>query len=360
MSQLHGSLKLILQSVIGGLAIAFIAVLLFPRLLAPEQRPESLDAGFAAAVAASSPAVVSIYTSLRAIPSANGVTNLAQGALGSGVIISESGYIVTNWHVIEGAGSLVVQLADGRIGVPDLVGADPETELALLRLDMADLPHAELGFSDQLRAGDVVLAIGNSLGLSQTVTMGIVSAVGRGQLNLTTFENFIQTDAAINIGGSGGALIDARGRLIGIATAVVGRSDSQREVPEGLGFAIPINLVRGVINQLIENGRVIRGFLGVELSNLSAPEANSLGIDGSAVLVQDVSGPAESAGIAVGDILTHLDGTRINNAAQLVSIVAGSAPGTSVQLQVAQVDGSTYDTVAVLGERPGLLPQSLQ
>ena len=153
MSQLRSSLRLILQSVIGGLAIAFIAVLIFPQLLAPQRPQERLDAGFAAAVARSSPAVVSIYTSLRTIPTAGDATNLAQGALGSGVIISETGYIVTNWHVIEGAGSLVVQLADGRVGTPELVGADPESELALLRLDMPELPFAELGFSDQLRAG---------------------------------------------------------------------------------------------------------------------------------------------------------------------------------------------------------------
>jgi serine protease DegS len=356
MSQLRSRLALILQSVIGGLAIAFIAVLINPRLINPDRPAEPLDVGFAEAVDRSSPAVVSIYTSLRTIPAAGNTAVPSRGALGSGVIISESGYLVTNWHVIEGAGALVVQLADGRIASPELVGADPETELALLRLDLPDLPFAELGFSDRLRAGDVVLAIGNSLGLSQTVTMGIVSATGRGQLNVATFENFIQTDAAINIGSSGGALIDTHGRLVGISTAVVDNSDEQRGAPEGLGFAIPINLVRGVVEQIIEHGRVVRGYLSIELSDLSAVEADSLGLSAAAVMVQEVSGSAQAAGITAGDILTHLDGRQIRSAQQFVSMIAGADPGTSVRLHVARVDGDSFETDVMLDERPARLP----
>lgn len=359
MTQIRRSLPLILQSIIGGLAIAFIAVAIRPSLISPGQPAGQLNTGFAEAVARSGPAVVSIYTALRSAP-ASGASDALRSALGSGVIISATGYIVTNWHVVAGAGELVVQLADGRIGRPELVGADPETELALLRLDLPDLPFAPLGFSDQLRTGDFVLAIGNSFGLSQTVTMGIVSATGRGQLNVATFESFIQTDAAINIGSSGGALIDTHGRLVGISTAVAGRSVEQTDTPEGLGFAIPINLVRGVVDQLIEHGRVIRGYMGVELSNVSAPEADSLGLDGSAVLVQEVTGPAAAAGVSTGDILTHLDGRRIGNTQQFISIVAGSAPGTNVRLQVARLDGSSFDTDVVLGERPAPGLQALQ
>jgi S1-C subfamily serine protease len=183
MNPLRGSLSLVLQSVIGGLAIAFIIVLINPRLISPDEPNDRLSAGFADAVAHSSPAVVSIFTSLRSSPMSGSTAVPTRGALGSGVIIDEAGYVVTNWHVVEGARELVVQLADGRIASPELVGADPETELALLRLDLPDLPFAELGYSDRLRAGDVVLAIGNSLGLSQTVTMGIVSATGRGQFH---------------------------------------------------------------------------------------------------------------------------------------------------------------------------------
>jgi S1-C subfamily serine protease len=352
MSQLRSTLSLVLQSVIGGLAIAFIVVLINPRLINPDRPSERLEVGFADAVARSSAAVVSIFTSLRSTPTTGMSATSISGALGSGVIISESGYVVTNWHVIEGAGELVVQLADGRIASPQLVGTDPETELALLRLDLPDLQFAELGYSDQLRAGDVVLAIGNSLGLSQTVTMGIVSATGRGQLNLATFENFIQTDAAVNPGSSGGALVDTQGRLVGISTAVAGNDDSERGAAEGLGFAIPINLVRGVVEQLIENGRVIRGDLGVELSDLSAPEAETLGLSGSAVLVQEVNASARAAGLSEGDILTHLDGRRISSAQQLISMVAGAEPGTRVRVNVARVDGNSFETEIVLDERP--------
>ncbi|HMB74649.1 MAG TPA: trypsin-like peptidase domain-containing protein [Gammaproteobacteria bacterium] len=354
MTQLRSSFRLVLQSVIGGLAIAFIAIALYPQLITPQRRADSPTTGFAAAVARSGPAVVSVFTALGARPLAGSSAVPLRSGLGSGVIISESGYVVTNWHVVDGARQLVVQLADGRIAEPQLIGADPETELALLKLDLADLPFAELGYSDRLRPGDIVLAIGNSLGLSQTVTMGIVSATGRGQLNVAQFENFIQTDAAINIGSSGGALIDAQGRLVGINTAVVGRSGWQRTAPEGLGFAIPINLVRGVVAQLIEHGRVIRGYLGVELSDISAAEAESLGLSGSAVLVQEIrEGPAGAAGLAPGDMLTHIDGRRITSAARLISEVASMAPGTRLRIRVVRVGGHAFETDAVLAERPG-------
>ncbi len=356
MSQLRSSMRLVLQSVIGGLAIAFVVVVIQPELIAPRTGPDSLTNGFAAAVARSGPAVVSIYTALGAGPLAGSSAVPTRASVGSGVIITESGYVVTNWHVVEGAQQLAVQLADGRIATPELIGADPDTELALLRLDLPDLPFAELGYSDRLRAGDIVLAIGNSLGLSQTVTMGIVSATGRGRLNVATFENFIQTDAAINIGSSGGALVDHRGRLVGINTAVVGRSGWARGAPEGLGFAIPINLVRGVVEQLIEHGRVIRGYLGAELSDLSAAETQGLGIDGPAVLVQEVSGPAEAAGLAAGDIVTHLDGRRIENSQQVLSQVASMTPGVHVQIRVVRVGGRSFEADAVLAERPARLP----
>ena len=182
--------------------------------------------------------------------------------------------------MIRDADEIRVQLADGRVAVPQLVGTDPDTELALLKIDLPDLPEIRLGRSDTLEVGDVVLAIGNSLGLSQTVTMGIVSATGRGQLDIAQFEDFIQTDAAINAGNSGGALVNARGELVGINTAVISTADD-RTMPEGLGFAIPVNLVRGVMQQLIAHGRVIRGYLGVdEPIDLPASQAQALGIDG--------------------------------------------------------------------------------
>src|SRR5262245_44332301 len=283
------------QSVAIGLALAFIAVLVRPELISRAPPGAVNHATYAEAVAATAPAVVNIYTeSVYSLPGAPRGLTVRERGLGSGVIIDREGYVVTNFHVIRDADQIGVQLADGRVAVPEIGGADPERELALLKIDLPDLPQVRVGRSDTLEVGDVVLAIGNSLGLSQTVTMGIVSATGRG-LDVATFEEFIQTDAAINVGNSGGALINARGELIGINTAVINRAGDQA-MPEGIGFAIPINLVRGVMEQLIKHGRVIRGYLGVdEASELPPDQSQTLGIEGPAVLITRVSGPAEAA-----------------------------------------------------------------
>ena len=214
------------------------------------------------------------------------------------------------------------------------------------------MPYIELGHSDRIRVGDVVLAIGNSMGLSQTVTMGIISATGRGQLNVATFENFIQTDAAINIGSSGGALVNTSGRLVGINTAVVGASGWQRAAPEGIGFAIPINLVRGVLEQLQKHGRVIRGYMGVEPTDISLREAESLGLDAPAVLLQRVWGPAAEAGLAAGDIMTHINGQRITDRQQAITIVASSQPGQTLRIRVTRIGERLFETDVVLIERP--------
>jgi S1-C subfamily serine protease len=272
-------------------------------------------------------------------------------ALGSGVVINRDGYLVTNWHVIKDADQIRVQLADGRVAVPTLVGADPESELALLRIDLPDLPAIELGRSDNLQVGEVVLAIGNSLGLSQTVTMGIVSATGRGQLGVAIFENFIQTDAAINVGNSGGALVNARGELVGINTAVISAAPREMAMPEGLGFAIPVNLVRGVMDQLIAHGRVIRGYLGVDTTDLAAQDAARLGIDGSAVELRVVRGPAAVAGLMPGDVLTHINDQRMFTQQQAMNQVASSQPGERIRIRVARPDGTVFETQAVLEER---------
>jgi len=344
------------QSVAVGLAFAFIAVLVKPELVgrgAASGTPS--QASYAQAVAASAPAVANIYTerTLNVARSPPGVT-LRGRALGSGVVIDRDGHVVTNWHVIRDADEIRVQLADGRVAVPQLVGADPDTELALLRIDLPDLPEIRLGRSDNLEVGEVVLAIGNSLGLSQTVTMGIVSATGRAQLCVATLEDFIQTDAAINVGNSGGALVNARGELVGINTAVISRAPEV--MPEGLGFAIPVNLVRGVMQQLIANGRVIRGYLGVdEARELPAAQARILGIEGSAVLITKVSGPAEIAGLHPGDVLTHVNGERVFRPQQTVSLVARMQPGERLRIRVMRPDGprvASVETEAVLVERP--------
>jgi serine peptidase DegS len=333
------------QSVAIGLALAFVAVLVRPELINRATASDDGQASYAQAVAATAPAVVNIHYSVRA---SRAVT--LQG-LGSGVVVDREGYVVTNFHVISDVDQIFVQLADGRIAVPQLVGTDQETELALLKIDLPDLPEVRMGRSDTLEVGDVVLAIGNSLGLSQTVTMGIVSATGRG-LGVTEFEDFIQTDAAINAGNSGGALINSRGELVGINTAVV-RTAGDQAMPEGIGFAIPINLVRGVMEQLIANGRVIRGYLGVDKARgLPASQAKMLGIvDGSAVLITEVSGPAEANGLRAGDVLTHIDGERIFTPQQAQSVVASAQPGDRLTIRVVRMDGTSFTIEAVLEER---------
>jgi serine peptidase DegS len=340
------------QSVAIGLALAFVAVLVKPELINRTSTAGASQASYAQAVAASAAAVANIYTDrVLATPRASGVTFRGR-ALGSGVVIDRAGYVVTNWHVIRDADEIRVQLADGRVAVPELVGTDPETELALLKIALPDLPQIRLGRSDTLEVGDVVLAIGNSLGLSQTVTMGIVSATGRGQLGVTTFEDFIQTDAAINAGNSGGALINARGELVGINTAVISMAGDQ-DMPEGLGFAIPVNLVRGVLQQLVAHGRVIRGYLGVdEPIDLPASQAQVLGIEGSAVLVTRASGPAAAAGLRAGDVLTHLNGERMYTRQQAMNLVASSQPGERIEIRVTRANGTAFTTEAVLEERP--------
>jgi len=296
--------------------------------------------------------VATIYTERTFTPSnAPPGVALRGRALGSGVVIDRRGYVVTNWHVIRDAAEIRVQLADGRVATPRIVGSDPESELALLKVDMPDLPSIALGRSDGLQVGEVVLAIGNSLGLSQTVTMGIVSATGRGQLGITEFEDFIQTDAAINVGNSGGALVNSRGELVGINTATISAAPRDSTMPEGIGFAIPVNLVRGVMEQLIANGRVIRGYLGVDTSDLPESQARQLGIDGSAVLLREVSGPAAVAGLKRGDVLTHINGQRMFTGQQAMNLVASSQPGAHIKIRVARPSGA-FQTEAVLEERP--------
>jgi serine peptidase DegS len=338
------------QSVAVGLALAFVAVLIRPELIG-RTRTASGPMSYADAVAASAPAVVNIYAE-RTAPPGRGPIGLSVVLLGSGVVIDSDGHIVTNWHVVRGAEEIRVQLADGRVAVPRLVGGDPETELALLQIDLPNLPEIRLGRSDTLEVGEVVLAIGNSLGLSRTVTMGIVSATGRGQLRLATFEDFIQTDAAINVGNSGGALVNTRGELVGINTAVISTARDQ-PMPEGLGFAIPVNLVRGVMRELISHGRVIRGYLGVDdARDLPAPLAQTVGVDGPAVLIRRVVGPAAAAGLRPGDVLTHLNDERMFTSLQAMNYVASSQPGERIRIRFTRVRGTQFETEAVLEERP--------
>jgi len=340
-----------------GLAAAFLVVWWKPALLgkttAPVQRtstvysrPPVIMQSFADAVARAAPAVVNIYTA-RVVTERTQTTPLNQlfgdfwpsyrqrveRSLGSGVIVNAAGTIVTNQHVIAGADSIRVQLSDGRIADATIVGQDPDTDIAILHLDIDKLPIMPVGRSDTLRVGDIVLAIGNPYGLSQTVTQGIVSATGRGQLGLATFENFIQTDAAINLGNSGGALIDAYGDLVGINTAVLNRTYGG---PEGIGFAIPVNLVRGVMEQILAHGHVVRGWLGFVPQDLSDEQATQLGIAaGGGVTVVNilVKSPAYEAGVRPGDLVTALGHEPVRSAQDLVSRVAALTPGVRVDLE---------------------------
>jgi S1-C subfamily serine protease len=352
MASFKNTLKLIAQSAIAGLALAFVVVSFRPDLIGRGRAAAPGTNSYAEAVAAASSAVANVFT--ERVDPGRGASEAAVVALGSAVVIDPNGYLITNYHVVENAAQIRVQLADGRVAVPAVVGSDPDTELALLRIDLEDLPSIRLGRSDTLKVGDIVLAIGNSLGLSQTVTMGIVSATGRGQLGVTTYEDFIQTDAAINAGNSGGALINAAGELIGINTAVVGSSGRSPTPPESIGFAIPVNLVRGVMAELIEHGRVIRGYLGVELQDLPAAAVAPLGVEGGAPMIRallSADGPAAEAGLRAGDILTHVAGERVFTRRQAQSRIAASAPGTSVSIRSVRTDGTVIETVAVLEDR---------
>ncbi len=319
---------------------------------------------FADAVARAAPAVVNIYT-------ARVVTERTQNApldqvfgdywpsyrqrversLGSGVIIDSAGTIVTNQHVIARADSIRVQLADGRIADATVTGQDPDTDLAILHLAVGNVPSMPLGRSDTLRVGDIVLAIGNPYGLSQTVTQGIVSATGRGQLGLATFENFIQTDAAINLGNSGGALIDVNGNLVGINTAVLNRTTGG---PEGIGFAIPVNLVRGVTEQILTKGRVVRGSLGFQSEDMTPEQANQLGLGGNggvAVVRMYAKSAAYEAGLRPGDFVTAVNGDPVKSAQDLVSRVAMLKPGASVAIEGLHL-GTPFKVRLPVLERP--------
>ncbi len=270
-------------------------------------------------------------------------------SLGSGVIVEANGHIVTNHHVMPDGAAIMVQLSDGRIAQARVVGRDRDTDLAVLQIDLDDLPTIRLGRSDTLRVGDVVLAIGNPVGLSQTVTHGIVSATGRG-LRLNAFEDFIQTDAAINVGNSGGALVNVEGELVGINTAVFSRTAGI----EGIGFAIPVNLVRGVTDEIVRNGRVIRGWLGILPEDLPAPQARALGLPpGTGVMVLNLysDSPAHRAGLKPGDVLTHIGELQLTSGPQALATVATMAPGEVVQLRGLRA-GRPFRLSARIEERP--------
>jgi len=277
--------------------------------------------------------------------------------LGSGVIVSPEGYILTNQHVVDGADQIEVALADGRTATAKVIGSDPETDLAVLKINMTNLPTITLGRSDQSRVGDVVLAIGNPFGVGQTVTMGIISALGRNHLGINTFENFIQTDAPINPGNSGGALVDVNGNLLGINTAIYSRSGGSL----GIGFAIPVSTARTVLESIITTGSVTRGWIGVEPQDVTSEIAESFGLQqktGAIVAGVLQGGPADKAGIKPGDILVSVNGDEITDTTKLLNTVAQIKPGTSTKVHVVR-KGKEFDVNVVIGKRPPPPKQAL-
>ncbi len=272
--------------------------------------------------------------------------------LGSGVIVSERGFIVTNNHVVEAADEIDVAFADGKKLRAKVVGTDPDTDLAVLRVDSDRLPAMTFGQSDGLKVGDVVLAIGNPFGVGQTVTMGIVSALGRTNLEINTFENFIQTDAAINPGNSGGALVDANGHLVGINSAIYSQSGGSL----GIGFAIPVSTARNVIEQLIATGTVTRGWIGVEAQEVTSELADSFKLpQPRGALIANVvrGGPAERGGVKAGDVLLAVDGKPIADRQAMLTVVASLIPEKSIPLRVWR-DRKEIEVPVVIGRRPAM------
>ena len=332
-------------------------------LEAPAPTPGSTPGGsFRLAAQKASAAVVSINTSKAARRPSRSEDpwfrffygdqgHEPQVGLGSGVIVSSSGFILTNNHVVEGADEIEVSLNDSRRARAKIIGTDPDTDLAVLKIELDRLPVIVLGSSDSLQVGDQVLAIGNPFGVGQTVTSGIVSALGRNQLGINTFENFIQTDAAINPGNSGGALVDTSGNLLGINTAIYSRSGGSM----GIGFAIPVSTARLVMEGIVRDGQVRRGWIGVEPSELTPELAETFGIKArQGVIITGVlqNGPAAQAGIRPGDVIVEVAGQPVNSVSELLSRVAALKPGTAAQVSLAR-----REQTLKLELTPGLRPR---
>jgi len=350
----------------GGGAPSVVSIAAVPRPL-----PASAGAsatGYSGAAKRAAPAVVSVMASKAPARNAQGNDpwfrfffgdganpddprqRQRQVGLGSGVIVAPEGYLLTNNHVIDGADDIEVQLADGRKAKAKVVGTDPDSDVAVLKIELDRLPVIAFGSADALEVGDVVLAIGNPFGVGQTVTSGIVSALGRNGLGINTFENFIQTDAAINPGNSGGALVDAAGRLVGINTAIFSRSGGSM----GIGFAIPVDIAQQVMEALVRDGSVTRGWIGIEPRDLTAEIAESFGLpvkDG--VLITGVlqDGPASRGGLRPGDVVRKIGGVPVLNTAQLLGTVAALKPKSETVIAVQRGDKALELTIAV-AQRP--------
>jgi len=331
--------------------------------------PGTAATGYSAAAKRASPAVVSITASRTQSQRpraddpmfrfffgdrAQRMPEERQVGLGSGVIVSPAGYLLTNNHVIEGADDVEVMLGDGRTAKARTIGGDPESDVAVLKIELDKLPAIAFGDVDRLQVGDVVLAIGNPFGVGQTVTSGIVSALGRNSLGINIFENFIQTDAAINPGNSGGALVDVNGNLLGINTAIYSRSGGSL----GIGFAIPVTTARQVMESLIKDGQVTRGWIGVEPRDLTPEIAKTLDLSVSqGVLITGVvqAGPASEGGLRPGDVVTRIAGTPVANTPQLLNAVAALKPRETATIRV-QRGENALDVKVTVAQRPKSRP----
>jgi Do/DeqQ family serine protease len=307
-----------------------------------------------------SPAVVSINTSQKSALEKNkdpwfryffgDQDDSSQAGLGSGVIVSPQGYILTNNHVVETADEILVMLNDGRRAQAKVIGTDPETDLAVLKVNLDNLPVMVLNNSEQLQVGDIVLAIGNPFGVGQTVTSGIISALGRNQLGINTFENFIQTDAAINPGNSGGALVDVQGNLLGINTAIYSKSGGSM----GIGFAIPVSIAKQVLEGIVKDGLVTRGWIGVEPTELTPELAQTFNVNRQeGVIITGVlqTGPAFKAGVRPGDMLLAVNDHGVSNVAELLAQVSLLKPGVNAQLKILRKEQEQLLSVTPL-QRP--------
>lgn len=365
-----------------GLAILFIINTLKPELLpnaarsgivtmhenTPDSGSRMPTTGFSAAAKKVMPAVVNIFTTSTVKvpsnpfmdnprfrfffgePSDEGATQ-QNSSLGSGVIVSHDGYILTNHHVVEAADQIEVGLADGRTARARVIGSDPETDIAVIRIDAGgELPAITFGHAEQAQVGDIVLAVGNPFGVGETVTMGIISALKRNHLGLNTFENFIQTDAAINPGNSGGALVDINGNLIGINSAIYSPNGGSL----GIGFAIPVSTAKKIMEQIIQNGQVTRGWVGVAVQELTPELAESFGLGKvQGVLISEVvrGSPADKAGVRAGDILTTVDNKPLTDSNAMLETISGLPPGKAVMLKLLRNQRELAVEVKV-GKRP--------
>lgn len=364
------------QTVTLSLAVLFVIQLFYPHLLADKDTSvviEETDAttppvspySYSAAAKKAMPSVVNIFTSKKVIQRNPFMDDplfrhffgdqlddqpQRENSLGSGVIVSSEGLILTNHHVIEAADEIEVALADGRTMPARVVGTDPETDLAVLKVDIKGLPAITFAQPGKVNVGDVVLAIGNPFGVGQTVTQGIISALGRSHLGINTFENFIQTDASINPGNSGGALVDTEGNLVGVNSAIYSRSGGSM----GIGFAIPVSLVKQIMEQIIRQGGVVRGWLGIEAQDVTPELAESFKLkntDGALIAGVLSNSPADRAGLKPGDILVGVNGQHVTDSSSMLNLVSGLKPEKKAVLKIVRAQ-QEINIPIVVGKRP--------